>query len=151
MMPSQGKPGTTGQPHRARPGGQRSIPFSFVLDYLHSREPVVRQMFGCHSIYVGGKIVLILREKETHPDDNGVWIATTREHHESLRHDFPSMRSINLLGKEVTGWQNLPSTSPDFESSVIKACELVVRGDPRIGKIPPPKKTRRRKTKKKNR
>jgi hypothetical protein len=108
-------------------------------------------MFGCHSIYVGGKIVLILREKETHPDDNGVWIATTREHHESLRHDFPSMRSINLLGKEVTGWQNLPSTSHDFESSVIKACELVVRGDPRIGKIPAAKKTRRRKTKKKNR
>jgi hypothetical protein len=55
-------------------------------------------MFGCTAIYVGEKIALILRQKPSYERDNGVWLATTREHHESLRQDFPNMRSIALLG-----------------------------------------------------
>jgi hypothetical protein len=87
-------------------------------------------------VYSGKRLVLILRHRETHPEANGVWIATKREHHESLRKIFPSMRSIDFLGKGPTNWQVLSETSPDFESSVITACELVVKGDPRIGTIP---------------
>ncbi len=45
------------------------------------------------------------------------------------------MRSIQLLGKPVTGWQVLPVDAPDFEPSALRACELVLAGDPRIGKI----------------
>jgi hypothetical protein len=96
-------------------------------------------MFGCLAVYVGVKIVLILREKRG-DSDNGVWLATTTEHHESLRQEFPNMRSIPVLGKAVTGWQVLPADSPDFEEAALRACELVLAGDPRIGKIP---KTRR--------
>ena len=59
----------------------------------------------------------------------------------SLRHEFPHMRSIQLLGKEVTGWQVLPADAPDFESAALRACELIVARDPRIGKVP---KSRRR-------
>jgi hypothetical protein len=93
-------------------------------------------MFGCLAIYVKEKIVLILREKPTYPEDNGVWLATTPEHHASLRREFPNMRSIKLLGKKVTGWQVLPSDAPDFEEAAVRACEMVLAGDPRIGKIP---------------
>jgi hypothetical protein len=68
--------------------------------------------------------------------DNGVWLATTQEHHSSLRQEFPNMRSIELLGEAVSNWQILPVEAPDFEESAMRACELVVAGDPRIGKIP---------------
>jgi hypothetical protein len=65
-----------------------------------------------------------------------VWLATTVEHHESLRREFPSMRSIRVLGKKVTGWQVLPADAPDFETAAMRACELVLDGDTRIGKVP---------------
>jgi hypothetical protein len=93
-------------------------------------------MFGCHAIYLGEKIVLILRNKEKAKHDNGVWLATTEEHHVSLKEIFPSMRSIRILGGKTSTWQNLPAEADDFEESVITACEMVLKNDPRIGKIP---------------
>ena len=90
-------------------------------------------MFGCLAVYVGEKIVLILRDKPARPADNGVWLATTKEHHQSLRREFPNMRSIQLLGKKVTGWQVLPADARDFEEAALRACELILNGDPRIG------------------
>src|SRR4029077_2277430 len=98
--------------------------------------PYTRPMFGCLAIYVKDKIVLILRDKPKSTADNGVWLATTQEHHESLRREFPNMRSIQVLGKKVTGWQVLPVDAPDFESAALRACELIVARDPRIGKVP---------------
>jgi len=93
-------------------------------------------MFGCLAIYVKDKIVLILRDKPTNTADNGVWLATTEEHHQSLRREFPIMRSIQVLSKRITGWQVLPVDAPDFESAALRACDLVLAGDARIGKIP---------------
>jgi len=52
-----------------------------------------------------------------------------------LRREFPNMRSIQVLGKPMTGWQVLPVDAPDFESAALRACELVLAGDARIGKI----------------
>jgi hypothetical protein len=46
------------------------------------------------------------------------------------------MRSIQVLGKKVTGWQVLPADTPDFEEAALRACELVLARDPRIGKVP---------------
>lgn len=111
-------------------------PHEFVLDGLSSLCFYTRPMFGCLAIYVGDKIVLILRDKPNHVSDNGVWLATTEEHHASLRQDFPNLRSIGVLGKKVTGWQVLPADASDFEEAAMRACELVVAGDARIGKVP---------------
>jgi hypothetical protein len=41
-----------------------------------------------------------------------------------------------VLGKKVTGWQVLPADAEDFEQAALHACELVLAGDPRIGKVP---------------
>ena len=112
------------------------MPFDFVLEGLLPADPEVKQMFGCHAIYVGDKIMVILRDRSSHREDNGVWIATELEHHESLLKDFPSMRSISVFGPGATKWQILPVDSEDFEASAVKLCELVLEGDPRIGKIP---------------
>jgi hypothetical protein len=118
------------------PKQRKPIPHAFVLDAISTLSPYTRPMFGCLAIYVKDKIVLILRDKPKNTADNGVWLATTEEHHRSLRREFPNMRSIQLLGKPITGWQVLPTDAPDFESAALRACELVLAGDPRIGKIP---------------
>jgi hypothetical protein len=124
---------------------RKPVPHQFVLDTLAPLSPYTRPMFGCVATYVKDKIVLILRDKPESTADNGVWLATTEEHHESLRREFPNMRSIQVLGKPVTGWQVLPADTPDFEKAALRACELILARDPRIGKVPgsrrPAKKT----------
>jgi hypothetical protein len=122
-----------------RPKTRKSVPYEFVLEALAERSPWTRLMFGCLAVYVEEKIVLILRNKRG--EDDGVWLATTQEHHESLRREFPSMRSIRVIGKGMTGWQVLPSDAPDFEASALRACELIVSKDPRIGKVPKPRRS----------
>ena len=121
---------------------KKKIPFEFVLENLLPLNPIIKPMFGCHSIYIGERIMLILRQRNDHADDNGVWLATTHEHHSSLKKEFPSLRSIVLFndGKGETGWQVIPLDGDDFETEVIHACELVLKRDPRIGKIPKSKK-----------
>lgn len=123
---------------------EKNIPFSFVFDELEKLQPIVRPMFGCFAVYVDIKIMLILRNRKDHTDDNGVWIATAPEHHESLKMLLPSMRPIKVLGK-ISKWQNIPVDSEDFEESVMKVCELILKRDARIGAVP---KSRLKKSKK---
>lgn len=115
---------------------RKVIPHEFVLEAIATVSPQTRPMFGCLAVYVEDKIVLILRDKRDQTADNGVWLATTEEHHESLRREFPNMRSIQVLGKKVTGWQVLPAAASDFEEAALRACELILARDPRIGKVP---------------
>jgi hypothetical protein len=120
-----------------RPKPRKRVPHEFVLEALTELEPRTNPMFGCLAVYVGEKIVLILRDKRDHTAaDDGVWLATSQDHHASLRRDFPNMRSIAVFGKEVTGWQVLPADAPDFEAAALHACELIAAHDPRIGKVP---------------
>jgi hypothetical protein len=121
---------------------RKRIPHEFVLGGLAALSPRTRSMFGCLAVYVDEKIVLILRDKQGENADNGVWLATTEEHHESLRREFPDMRSIQIFRKKVTGWQVLPADAPDFEEAALRACELVAARDPRIGKVPGARRSR---------
>ena len=121
---------------RAAATRRKAVPHEFVLDAISSLSPRTRSMFGCLAVYVAEKIVLVLRDKHDQTADNGVWLATTKEHHDSLRREFPNMRSIQVLGNKVTGWQVLPADAPDFEEAALRAGELVVARDPRIGKLP---------------
>jgi hypothetical protein len=127
---------------------RKALPYAFVLEALAPLAIETRSMFGCLAVYVGDKIVLLLRDRPKETADNGLWLATTEEHHDSLRREFPHMRSIQLFGKQVTGWQVLPSDAPDFEQAALLACERIVARDPRIEKVPksrqkPAKKARR--------
>lgn len=123
---------------------KKKVPFEFVLEELASLQPYTKPMFGCTSVYVDDRIVFILRDKPEPKKDRGVWVATTAEHHKSLRNDLPSMRSIALFGPGPTGWQVLPDSSPRFEDDVLKACQIVLKGDPRIGKVPKRKSVRKK-------
>ena len=122
---------------------KKAVPHAFVLEALAPVRPRTNPMFGCLAVYVDPKIVLVLRDKPG-GKDNGVWLATTREHHASLRSEFPSMRSIGVLGGgKETGWQVLPADALDFEEAALRACELVIARDPRIGKVPKKKSARK--------
>ena len=120
---------------------RKAVPHQFVLDAIAALSPTTYPMFGCLAVYVADKIVLILRDKRDQTADNGVWLATTKDHHDSLRREFPNMRSIQVLGKGVTGWQVLPADAPDFEEAALRACERILAGDPRIGRVPGARRT----------
>ncbi len=119
---------------------RKAIPHAFVLEALASLAPFTRPLFSCLAVYVGEKIVLALRDKPNHTADNGVWLATEEVHHASLRREFPNMRSIQVFDKPVTSWQILAADTPDFEEAALRACDLIAAGDPRIGKVPKPRR-----------
>jgi hypothetical protein len=123
----------------------RKIPFPFILDLLFPVHPVTKPMFGCHAVYVREKIMLILRDRADHEDSNGVWIATSAEHHASLKKEIPSMHSVYLLsdGKRETQWQMIQVDADDFESSAVRLCELILKGDARVGRIPKARKKKK--------
>lgn len=113
----------------------RTIPYDFILDYL-PRDVVVKQTFGMYYIYLDKKIVLILRKLSKNLNLNGIWIATTKEHHESLKLDIPAITGFVLDNGEMhdSGWQMIREDDDDFEASAIRVCELISHRDKRIGK-----------------
>lgn len=122
---------------------RRSIPFEFVLDYLGPLDFTVKPMFGVWAIYVDQKIVLILKQRNDNPDTNGVWIATYKKHHKSLKNELPSLHSISssYIGLKETEWQVLPIDTEDFETAVRKVCELIKHNDSHIGRVPKSRQT----------
>ncbi len=122
---------------------KKAIPFNFVIENLFAANPIVKPMFGAYAVYVENKIVLILRDKDD--VDSGVWLATNSEHHDSLKKDFPTMRTIELFGSGVSSWQIIHKDEDDFETSANLACDLILKGDNRIGRVPKPKKSKRSK------
>jgi len=114
-------------------------PHPFVLEALAPLQPEVRRMFSGFAVYVGDRIVCMLREHTKSPRDNGVWLVlseTTDPADPDLRREFPSIRSIGLLGNKIRHWLLIPSDGPDFEAEALHACDLLLRNDPRLGRIP---------------
>lgn len=114
------------------------MPHDFILDYLYPFEPRIKKMFGNHSLYIDEKIYLATRDSEKNPMDNGIWIGTKIEHHESLQQQFPSL--TNLRFYKIKKWLLLPVDASDFEEVAISICELIKSSDPRIGVTPKPKR-----------
>jgi hypothetical protein len=124
-------------PRAAKP--KKSPPHEFVIDALASLNPEVRRMFSGFSVYVGDRIVLMLREHAKSPRDNGIWLVLSEEtdpKDRKLKREFPSLRQIELLGGTIGHWLVIPSDGPNFESEALHACDLLLRHDPRIGRIP---------------
>jgi len=119
-------------PTRAR----KSVPFPFVLDELASLDPFTRPMFGCLAVYVGERIVLILRDKGPADADSGVWVGFAPEHEEAVGTLLPRLEPIEIFEGKVSGWKKLSSRSPLFEDDVMRVCAMIQENDRRIGKIP---------------
>jgi hypothetical protein len=96
-------------------------------------------MFSGFAVYVGDRLVCMLREQTKSPRDNGVWLVLSEDTSPvdpGLRRDFPSLRSIDLLRNKIRHWLLIPTDGPDFEMEALHACDLLLHHDPRLGRIP---------------
>ncbi len=125
---------------RQQLGAKKKVPFSFMLEELDSLSPAVKPMFGGFVVYIGEKMTLFLYNQEKYLEFKGVSLATTPEHYRSLVQEFPSTRDAEprKIGKHP--WLLLPASAVDFEEQVLKACELILNGDERIGRVPEAKR-----------
>ena len=114
---------------------RRPLPFPFIIDELESLRPTVRGVFGFTHVYLEDKLLFSLRDADTRTGSNGMWLYTTTEHAESLANEFPDLprRQIWRSGKKA--WIVLASRLENFEEHAFKACELILRGDQRIGRL----------------
>ena len=110
------------------------MPHNFILDNLYPLEANVIKMFGNYAVYVGEKIYLAIRNHQRNPIDNGIWIGTDLDYHDSLKAQFPSLTNLQLY--KIKKWLLLPVEAEDFEQAAIEICELIKQGDPRIGVLP---------------
>lgn len=115
----------------------RQTPFQFVLDELFPVRPAVRRAFGLTYVYLGERLLLSLRQSERQPRFNGVWLYTEAAHLESLRREFPQLprRCFWKSRRSGAGWVIIAAELEDFEEYAFKACELILRGDRRIGRV----------------
>ncbi|MGH9755303.1 MAG: hypothetical protein ACREA2_21200 [Blastocatellia bacterium] len=116
-------------------------PFSFVLEEINSLSPMIKPMFGGFIVYIGEKMTLFLYDRDKLPPRfKGVSLATTPEHYQSLAREFSSTRDAEprKIGKHP--WLHISDGAADFEEQVLKACELILNGDTRIGRAPEEKK-----------
>ncbi len=114
---------------------KRAIPFQFVLDELQPIRPAIRQMFGFTHIYLDTKLLLSIRNSVKQPRFNGVWLYTQAEHIESLRREFPSLPRRCFWRSGKNGWVILASNGEDFEEYAFRACEMILHGDHRLGRV----------------
>ncbi|MEP6818787.1 MAG: hypothetical protein ABJA18_04580 [bacterium] len=116
---------------------KRRDPFPFVLEELSSMRPTIKRWFGFTSVYLDEKLLCSLRDSARQPNTNGMWIYTTAEHVESLGKEFPELPKRQLWRSRSgnNAWIVLAARLEGFEEYAFKACELILRGDYRIGRI----------------
>lgn len=122
---------------KTRASAQRPSPYQFVLDELMPIRPAVRRMFGFTYVYLDDLLLLSLRESAKQPVFNGVWLYTEAGHIEALRAEFPELprRCFWRSKQSGSGWVILAAGLEDFEECAYRACELILRGDRRVGRV----------------
>ena len=112
-------------------------PFPFVLEELSAIRPTIKHWFGFTSVYLDEKLLCSLRDSAKQPNSNGIWLYTTTEHVESLAGEFPELPKRQLWRSRSgnKAWVVLASRLEGFEEYAFRACELILRGDRRIGRV----------------
>lgn len=134
---------------------KKQIPYDFIFDELEGTDYCTKPMFGATAVYVGHKIMLILYKKDVPKNDPmindmGIWVCIPDEHTLEMKAQFPQLRGVSFFENENSAWQCLRETDDDFEELALRFCKMIKKGDPRIGRIPKPKKSKaKKKTKKK--
>ena len=116
------------------------LPYDYILSYLYPLRPEIKKTFGCYGLILNHKIVMLLREKESQPEFNGVFVATRPEYYDALGKELHSSNmKFDIDGNHHT-WLFISEDLHDFDELIRKAAELVKGGDERIGKELPPKR-----------
>lgn len=114
---------------------KKQDPFPFILEELAEIRPIIKRMFGFTYVYIDERLLFSLRNNLKRPGTNGMWLYTTTEHLESLAREFPELPKRNLWRSGKNGWVILASKLEGFEEHAFKACELILKGDCRIGRV----------------
>ena len=114
---------------------KRSVPFAFVVEELAALRPTIKNVFGFTYVYLDKRLLFSLRNNTKRAGTNGMWLFTTTEHVDSLMKEFPdlSRRQVWRSGKNC--WVVLAARLECFEEYAFKACELILNGDKRIGRL----------------
>jgi hypothetical protein len=110
------------------------LPYDFVLKELYPFRPKIRKLFGCYALVKENEILMLLREKETQPEFNGVFVATIPEHFEALQKEIHTSKMEFDLDGADRSWIFISEDLAEFEGKVKKACGMIKAGDERIGK-----------------
>ena len=113
----------------------KRAPFPFVLEELQPIRPTVKQAFGFTYVYLEDRLLCCLRDSSKKSSTNGLWLFTTAEHVESLSKEFPDLPRRYLWRSGKKAWVVLTSKSEYFEEYAFKACELILNGDRRVGRL----------------
>jgi hypothetical protein len=114
---------------------KNQIPFPFVLDELSSLRPTIKRVFGFTYLYLDDLLLCALRNNKKQTGSNGIWLFTTTAHVESLGKEFPELSRRYFWRSGKNAWVILPSKLGEFEEYAFKACELILNGDRRIGRL----------------
>jgi hypothetical protein len=115
---------------------KKQMPFDFILNYL-PRKLTIQPAIGMFYIYCDKKIVLIARQTAKNKQHNGLWIATNREDHASLKAEIPAITDFVFDEDKAidSAWLLLSEDHDDFESAAGAVCELISNRDKRIGRV----------------
>ena len=117
------------------PSVKKQVPFPFVLEELVSLRPTIKLVFGFTYVYLDEKLLVALRDSVKQSGSNGIWVFTTTEHLDSLGKEFPQLPRRQLWRSGKNAWVILASRLEDFEEYAFKVCELILKGDRRIGRV----------------
>ena len=119
------------------PGNRKSPhnPLRWVVDPILDEPSYIEQpWFGCRSIYLHGRLALVLCVGDE--PWNGLLVPTGREFHDVIRREFTYVVQHPVLKK----WLYLSQTVEDFETASSEIVEAIRIGDQRFGVEPKPKK-----------
>lgn len=109
------------------------LPFDFVLKELYPLRPEIKKMLGCYALVYEGKILMLLRDRNSELEFNGIFIATPEEYLEAMKHEIHSSKmQFDIDGSNT--WIFISEDLDDFEQKVKNACAKIKAGDKRIGK-----------------
>jgi hypothetical protein len=112
-----------------------NYPFPFVIDELMPLRPTIKRAFGFTYLYLEEILLCALRDSAKRPNSNGMWLFTTREHVDQLGAEFPELPRRYLWRSGDKAWVVLPAKIEHFEEYAFKACEMIMNGDRRIGRL----------------
>jgi hypothetical protein len=109
----------------------------WLFEDLQEEASFIRKpMFGGLAFYLHGLLMAVLMEDVEDTKWQGVLIATSHEHHDSIKKAFPEVAPHPILKK----WLYLPTSCEDFEAAAQRLVRLILRADPRFGVVPSSKK-----------
>jgi hypothetical protein len=111
------------------------LPYDFVIRALYPVRPKVKKLLGGYGLYLNKKLILFLRDRvDINPEFNGVFVATVPEFFKELQQEIHTSRMEFDFDGSKDSWIFISEDLSDFEQKVTLACELIKKGDERIGK-----------------